>query len=27
VLRGYGRERGRRVDLSIFSLLPSDLGG
>lgn len=25
VLRSYGRERGRRVDLAILSLLPSDL--
>jgi RimJ/RimL family protein N-acetyltransferase len=26
VLRSYGRERGRRVDLAVMSLLPSDLG-
>jgi RimJ/RimL family protein N-acetyltransferase len=25
VLRGYARERGRRVDVAVFSLLPTDL--
>jgi ribosomal-protein-alanine N-acetyltransferase len=25
VLRSYGRERGRRVDLAVLSLIPSDL--
>jgi RimJ/RimL family protein N-acetyltransferase len=27
VFRSYGRERGRRVDLVVLSLLPSDLAG